>query len=178
MTMHCALRNISGKALEVDASTLPWNNADLFSAIAVAADGKVVAQNKDPPPFFGSRIGAPAGPAAIPSGESMEGRFDLKYMHVTNLPRNEDLLLPWSYRHLKNWSSGDQYVSSGITLLNAKSQTPATVSTKNSPNSSVSGTSVSVKPTKLGVADNPDRNGPSVQDLRGAREASLSDIRS
>jgi len=67
--MHCILRNISVKALEADASTLPWNNPDWFSAIAVAADGRVVSQNKEPPPFL-SRISAVPTPMAIPSGES------------------------------------------------------------------------------------------------------------
>ena len=139
LIMHCILRNISAKVLEVDTSTLPWNNADWFSAIAVAADGRVVAQNKGPPPLL-SCISAPPKAMAIPSGDSREAMFDLKVVPLTTLPRNEDLLLVWSYQELKHWDSDQKYVLSGMTLLNARSQKPP-VEPKALPSSSVNATS-------------------------------------
>jgi hypothetical protein len=33
VTMHCALKNVSAKAVEVDASTLPWNGPDVDAKI-------------------------------------------------------------------------------------------------------------------------------------------------
>jgi hypothetical protein len=50
VTLHCVLRNVSkaATAIEVDASTLPWRNADVFEIDAVAADGKVVHRNPWP----------------------------------------------------------------------------------------------------------------------------------
>jgi hypothetical protein len=40
VTLHCVLRNVSiaATAIDVDASTLPWRNADMFEIDAVAAD--------------------------------------------------------------------------------------------------------------------------------------------
>ena len=142
VTMHFVLKNVSGKAIEVDQSTLPWNNADLFSVSAVDADGNVIHQDPVPIPVEIIRLSVPPKPFSIDSGESMEGRIDLGIMPIGNLPRNEDLLLLWSYRELKNWGSDYQYVLSGITLLTARSRTPNAVP-KTSPGSSISGTSVS-----------------------------------
>jgi hypothetical protein len=142
VTMHCVLKNVSANAIEVDASTLPWNNADLFSVSAVAADGKVVMQQQKLPPVRLSRISVLPRPVAIASGESMEGRIDLGEMPISNLPRNEDLLLLWSYQMLKNRRSDAQYMLSGVTLLNASTQTP-TVVPKPLPGSALNGTSVS-----------------------------------
>src|ERR1700694_1887085 len=73
VTMHCDLKNVSAKAIEVDASTLPWNNADLFSVNAVAADGKVKLQQHPPPPVEIIRLSAPRAPVTITSGESLKG---------------------------------------------------------------------------------------------------------
>jgi len=126
--LRCVLRNVSGRAIDVDHQTLPWDNADGFSVIAVAADGTVVGRPKDPPPFFGSRIGPPPGRDTIRPGESMQGTIDASYLPVTELPRNQDLFLIWSYRGLKTLTSSDQYLLNGITILNAKSpaSTPET----------------------------------------------------
>ena len=77
VTMHCVLRNVSAKAIDVDQESLPWNNADAFSVSAVAADGKVVQQNPVSAPTVIARISAPHAPVALASGESMEARIDM-----------------------------------------------------------------------------------------------------
>jgi hypothetical protein len=93
VTMHCDLKNVSAKAIEVDASTLPCNNADLFSVNAVAADGKVKLQQHPPPPVEIIRLSAPRAPVTITSGESLKGGFDLEIMPIKGFPRNEDWIL-------------------------------------------------------------------------------------
>ncbi len=143
VTMHCVLRNVSAKAIDVDQESLPWNNADAFSVSAVAADGKVVQQNPVSAPAVIARISAPHAPVALASGESMEARIDMGVMRIGNIPQNEDLLLLWSYPLLKDWRSDAHYMLSGITLLNARSQTATTAVPKTLPGSSLSGTSAS-----------------------------------
>ena len=93
VTLHCVLRNVSvaKNAIEVDASTLPWRNADLFDINAVAANGEVVRRN--PPPVQFARISGPPTPLTIASGTSIEGDIDLSAMPIRSLPRGEDLLL-------------------------------------------------------------------------------------
>ncbi len=142
ITMHFVLKNVSGKAIEVDQSTLPWNNADLFSVSAVDADGKVIHQDPVPIPVEIIRLSVPPQPFAIASGESMDGRVDLGILPIKDLPREEDLLLLWSYRELKNWASGDRYVLSGITLINSRSHA-TTAAPKSLPGSSINATSSS-----------------------------------
>jgi hypothetical protein len=143
VTMHCVLRNVSAKEIDVDQESLPWNNADAFSVGAVAADGKVVQQNPVSAPAVIAHISAPHAPVALRSGESMEGRIDMGLMRIGNIPHNEDFLLLWSYPLLRDWRSDAHYMLSGITLLNAKSQTATTAIPKTLPGSSLSGTSAS-----------------------------------
>jgi hypothetical protein len=50
----------------------------------------------------------------------MEGRIDMGLMRISDIPRNEDLLILWSYPLLKEWRSEAKYTLSGITLLIAK----------------------------------------------------------
>jgi hypothetical protein len=77
VTLHCVLRNLSiaATAIDVDASTLPWRNADFFDINAVAANGKVVHRN--PWPVELARISAPSTPLAVASGDSIEGEMEL-----------------------------------------------------------------------------------------------------
>jgi hypothetical protein len=137
------IRNVSAKDIDVDQESLPWNNADAFSVNAVAADGKVIRQNPDSALAVTARISAPHAPVTLASGESMEGRIDMGLMRIGNIPHNQDLLLLWAYPLLKDWHSDAHYMLSGITLLNARSQTPITAVPKTLPGSSLSGTSVS-----------------------------------
>jgi hypothetical protein len=119
--VQTVLKNVSGKAVQVDAATLPWVNSDFFSVTAVNADGKVVARTKDPTQFNVSRISPIPAPMVIQSGASIDGRpFDLDEVRITKLPDNKDLLILWSYRQLKDWASNDSYPLSGITLLKAR----------------------------------------------------------
>jgi hypothetical protein len=119
-TIHCVLRNVSTKTVEVDHQSLPWYGEEGFSVVVVAADGTVLGEPKDPPPFM-SHIGPPRGQDVITAGGSIEGNIlNLELIPVTHLPRSEDTLLLWSYRGLKNVTSGSTYVLSGITFLKAK----------------------------------------------------------
>jgi hypothetical protein len=120
VTLHCVLRNVSmpETALDVDASTLPWLNSDLFNINAVAADGKVVHRN--PWPVVLARISGPPTPVSIASGKSMEGDMDLGAMPISALPRNEDLILLWSYS-VRQGHSDNYYMFSGATFLKATS---------------------------------------------------------
>jgi hypothetical protein len=81
----------------VNAQSLPWNNQDYFSISAVDPDGEVIQQ--DPVPFAAeiSRLSAPQAPATVAPGASIEGRIDLRYMHISKLRRDKDLLLLWSF---------------------------------------------------------------------------------
>jgi hypothetical protein len=90
---------------------------------------------------------------AIASGEYTQGRFGMEFMPIMDLPRNEALLILWSYRQLKDWTSGDQYVLSGITLLNAPSlaTAPATINLE-----TISATSVPTQQLKQALRDAPE----------------------
>jgi hypothetical protein len=165
--MRCDLKNVSAKAIEVDASTLPWNNADLFSVNAVGADGKVKLQQPRPPPVEIARLSARRAPMSIASGESLGGWFDLEIMPIKGLPRNENWILLWSYGLLRDWRSDAQYMLNGITLVNAKSQTLAAVP-QTTPDSSVSGTNVPTANGKPVLGSGPNRKPPSALDLRNA----------
>jgi hypothetical protein len=67
-----------------------------------------------------SQISNFRSPVSIASGESMVGAIDLGVMPITELPRDEDLLLLWSYG-LEEGGSDAHYLLSGITLLKRKS---------------------------------------------------------
>jgi hypothetical protein len=63
-------------------------------------------------------------------------------MRISDIPRNEDLLVLWSYPLLKEWRSEAQYALSGITLLIATPHATAPVSATTKLDSSIGGTSV------------------------------------
>jgi hypothetical protein len=119
-TLHCVLRNVSIAAtpIDVDASTLPWRNADFFEIDAVSADGKVVHRN--PWPAELARISAPPSPLTIASGKSIEGEMNLGEMPISDLPRNEDLLLLWS-TSIRVFNSDTATELRGATFLKATS---------------------------------------------------------
>jgi hypothetical protein len=119
VTLHCVLRNVSiaKTAIDVDASTLPWRNADFFDINAVAANGKVVHRN--PWPVELARISGPPTPLTIASGKSIEGEMDLGAMPISGLPRNEDLLLLWSSSIREFRADNDYVVLRGVTFLRA-----------------------------------------------------------
>jgi hypothetical protein len=156
VTMHCVLRNISANEIDVDQESLPWNNADAFSVSAVAADGEVIQQKPVSAPAVIAHIAAAHTPVAFASGESMEGRIDMGLMRISDIPHNEDSLLLWSYPLLKDWRSEGHYTLSGVTLLKAKSQTPATASSKTELESSFGGTSVPTQQLEQDLRDAPE----------------------
>jgi hypothetical protein len=150
--LHCALANVSEKSIQVDASALPWNNnADLFSVNAVTADGKVEMQKQIPPPVETARLSAPRAPVAIAPGESIKGSFNLALMPIS-LDRKDDWLLLWSYRMMR-WNSDDQFVLSGVTLLNAKPSLAAHATIKLE---TVNATSVPTQKLKQDLRDAPE----------------------
>ena len=120
VTLHCVLKNVSivATAIDVDASTLPWQNPEDFDINAVAANGDVVHRNP-PPVAVGQIRGAPT-PLSIASGESIEGEMELGKMPIGALPRREDLLLLWS-TSIREFRSDNYLRLSGVTLLGAKS---------------------------------------------------------
>jgi hypothetical protein len=149
VTLHCVLRNVSiaATAIDVDASTLPWRNADMFEIDAVAADGKVVHRN--PWPVELARISAPPSQLTIASGKPIEGEINLGEMPISGLPRNEDLLLLWS-TSIRVFNSDTATELRGATFLKAtaavadKPSSPISPEVpKALPGSSLSGTSVS-----------------------------------
>ena len=152
MILHCALANVSGKTIEVDASALPWNNnAGLFSVNAVTADGRVEMQQPIPPPVEMVRLSAPRAPVAIAPGESIKGSFNLALMPI-RLDRKDDWLLLWSYRMIR-WNSDDKFLLSGVTLLNAKPPVTARATIKlETPNA----TSVPTQQLKQDLLDAPE----------------------
>jgi hypothetical protein len=154
VTLHCVLRNISANEIDVDQESLPWNNAGDFSVNAVAGDGKVIQQKPVSAPAVIAHIAAPHAPVPFASGESMEGRIDMGLMRISDIPHNEDLLLLWSYPLLKDWRSGGHYTLSGVTLLKARSQTPA--SSKTELESSFGGTSVPTQQLKQDLREAPE----------------------
>jgi hypothetical protein len=156
LTLRCVLRNLSASEIVVDQESLPWNNADAFSASAVAADGKVIQQNPVSAPAVIARISAPHAPVAFASGESMEGRIDTGLMRISDIPRNEDLLILWSYPLLKEWRSEAKYALNGITLLKARPKATAPVSITTELNSAIGGTSVPTQQMKQDLRDAPE----------------------
>jgi hypothetical protein len=156
LTLHCVLRNLSASEIDVNQESLPWNNADAFSVSAVAADGKVIQQNPVSTPAVIARISAPHAPVAFAPGESMEGSIDMGLMRISDIPRDEDLLILWSYPLLKEWRSEAKYALSGITLLIARPKATAPVSTTTELNSSIGGTSVPTQQMKQNLRDAPE----------------------
>jgi len=149
ITLHCTLRNVSiaGGAIDVDASTLPWRNTDLFEIDAVTANGKVV--HRSPWPIELGRISAVPSPLTVSSGKSIEGDMYLREMPISGLPTNEDLLLVWS-TSMRVFNSETATELRGMTFLKAtaaiadKRPSPKSVEAPNMSSSpSVSGTSVS-----------------------------------
>lgn len=116
--LHCVLRNtsIAESAIDVDESTLPWRNADIFDINAVAVNGKVVHRN--PPPVV-ARISGMPKLLTVASGQSIEGEMDLGAMPISGVPRNEDLLLLWSSSIRKFSGDNDWVVLRGVTFLRA-----------------------------------------------------------
>jgi hypothetical protein len=77
-------------------------------------------------------------------------------MRISDIPSNEDLLLLWSYALLKEWRTEARYALSGITLLTAKPQATAPVSTTAELDSSIGGTSVPTQKMKQDLRDAPE----------------------
>lgn len=116
VTLHCILRNISiaESAIDIDASTLPWHNADMFGIDAVSASGKLV--HRYIPPV--ARISGLPTPITIAAGKAIEGEMDLDATPNDGLPRNEDLLLLWA-SSIRGMHPDNHYVLRGVTFLRA-----------------------------------------------------------
>ena len=149
ITLHCVLRNVSiaASAIDVDASTLPWRNTDLFEIDAVTANGKVV--HRSPWPIELGRISAAPSLLTVASGKSIEGDMYLREMPISGLPTNEDLLLVWS-TSIRVFNSATATELRGVTFLKAtvtiadKLSSPKSIEApKVSSSPSVSRTSVS-----------------------------------
>ena len=124
--LHCVLRNVSiaGSAIDVDASTLPWRNPDLFEIDAVTANGKVV--HRSPWPIELGRISALPSPLTVASGKAIEGDMYLRETPISGLPLDQDLLLLWSTA-IRVSNSETPTELRGVTFLKA---TPAIADTR------------------------------------------------
>lgn len=140
--LHCTLRNVSAKEIDVDQESLPWNNADAFTASAIAANGDVIRQTPVPVSAVIAHISAPHAPVPLAPGGHMDGSVDVNLMRIGDMPQNKDFLLLWSYRRLKDWTSEAHYLLSGITLIKARSPAPTAAAPRTLPTSAVGGTTV------------------------------------
>jgi hypothetical protein len=93
--LHCVLKNTSQVPVVFDESTLPWRTQGSLGISAVTADGKVFSE--PPPPADFSRIVPPKNRVVLKSGDSLEGDVDLASLTIGQLPRNEDVVLVWSF---------------------------------------------------------------------------------
>lgn len=88
--------NVSGEAVTIKADSLPWNDDLAVSMTGIALSGKplpIVGQ-------AGSRLISEEPPMPLAAGASLIGKVPLKYLYgVDRQPRNQDVLLLWSYRH-------------------------------------------------------------------------------
>jgi hypothetical protein len=141
--LHCVLRNVSAKEIDVDQESLPWNNADAFSLSAVAANGDVIKQKPLQVSAVIAHISAPHMPVPLAPGEHIDGNLDLNIMQIGDIPHNKDILLLWSFPRLKDWASDLHYMLSGITLVKVRSPAPIAAAPKTLPGSAMGGTSVS-----------------------------------
>jgi hypothetical protein len=93
--LHCVLKNTSQVPVVFDESTLPWRTQGSLGVSAVTADGKVFSE--PPPPAEIARIGPPRHRVVLKSGDSLEGDVDLATLAIGQLPRDEDVVLVWSF---------------------------------------------------------------------------------
>jgi hypothetical protein len=95
--LHCVLKNTSLAQVPVvfDESTLPWRKQGTLGITAITANGKVFSQ--PPPPPVIARIGPPSKPVELKVGESLEGDVNLTSLAIVQLPRDEDIVLLWSF---------------------------------------------------------------------------------
>lgn len=95
--LHCVLKNTSLAQVPVvfDESTLPWKMQGTLGITAITANGRVFSQ--PPPPTIIARIGPPHKQVELKTGDSLEGDVDLASLAIGRLPRDEDIVLVWSF---------------------------------------------------------------------------------
>jgi hypothetical protein len=84
--------------------------------VLTAYDGSVVHRN--PWPAELAHIGPPAAPVTIQANKTLEGDIKLSEMPISGYPRNEDLILFWSYG-VRTWPSGE-LLFHGATFLKSE----------------------------------------------------------
>jgi hypothetical protein len=109
--LHCRLTNTSPDAIELNSSELPWKTSHLFHMAAVSATGKVVPRDS-----IVLQLGGMPRWISVSPNTSLEGDVEIKYLPFQELPRDEDLLLLWSY-FLQLDRGADHVTVSGITFL-------------------------------------------------------------
>jgi hypothetical protein len=95
--LHCVLKNTSLAQVPVvfDESTLPWKTQGTLGITAITAKGEVFSQ--PPPPQVIARIGPPSKQVELKVGDSLEGDVDLVSLAIRQLPRDQDIVLVWSF---------------------------------------------------------------------------------
>lgn len=107
--LHCQLGNRSGDALQLNQSALPWITPAAFDVTAVNDAGQVVTRTG-----FVSILTSSPQPIALGAGKIIAGDVALRY--IPPLPRDQDLLLIWSY-DVEMFGERQAFLESGIIFL-------------------------------------------------------------
>ena len=94
--LHCVLTSLAQVPVVFDESTLPWKTQGTLRLTAITANGKVFSQ-PPPPSQVIARIGPPRKQVVLKVGDSLEGDVDLASLAIGQLPRDEDIVLVWSF---------------------------------------------------------------------------------
>lgn len=107
--LYCQLGNRSGDVLQLNQSELPWITPGMFDVAAVNEAGRVVARTG----IMGGLMNGPS-PISLGPGQTIGGNIALK--HLPPLPRDQDLLLVWSYS-VEMFGRRQAYYLTGITFF-------------------------------------------------------------
>lgn len=94
--LHSVLTSLAQVPVVFDESTLPWKTQGTLRLTAITANGKVFSQ-PPPPSQVIARIGPPRKQVVLKVGDSLEGDVDLASLAIGRLPRDEDIVLVWSF---------------------------------------------------------------------------------
>ena len=114
--LHGVLRNSSATALTLNRSRLPWTSPAWLSVDAVTVTGEMPKQR---PPVVISVLEVAPSQIVVQPGDILEGDIDLAsgpLVPIGKLPRDQDILLLWSYS-LDISTPGENPFFSGIAFL-------------------------------------------------------------
>lgn len=110
--LHCQLFNRSGDTLQLNQSELPWVTPGLFDVAALNSAGRVVTRTG-----FIEALTSGRQPISLASGQAIAGDIPLKsILPGGSIPRNQDLLLIWSYS-VETFGSQQAIFETGVIFL-------------------------------------------------------------